>query len=121
MRRGVLVFSALFLVSGALGAGYWLGRQHDGIAMVVSSGGGATVPLARASEREPLYYRDPMGKPDYSPTPKKDAMGMDYIPVYADETAGAPSQSATQAQPPVASQGERKVLYYKDPMGQPDY
>ena len=121
MRRGILVLSALLLVSGALGAGYWLGRQHDGIATVMSSGGGATVTLARASVREPLYYRDPMGMPDYSPTPKKDAMGMDYIPVYADETAGAPSQSATQAQPPVASQGERKVLYYKDPMGQPDY
>ena len=29
-----------------------------------------------------LYYRNPMGLPDTSPTPKKDAMGMDYIPVY---------------------------------------
>jgi len=29
-----------------------------------------------------LYYRNPMGLPDSSPTPKKDSMGMDYIPVY---------------------------------------
>src|SRR4051812_45552101 len=28
------------------------------------------------------YYRNPMGLPDTSPTPKKDSMGMDYIPVY---------------------------------------
>lgn len=28
-----------------------------------------------------LYYRNPMGLPDTSPTPKKDSMGMDYIPV----------------------------------------
>ena len=27
-----------------------------------------------------------MGLPDTSPVPKKDSMGMDYIPVYADET-----------------------------------
>src|ERR1700733_8567499 len=34
-----------------------------------------------------LYYRNPMGLPDTSPKPKKDAMGMDYQPVYADEGA----------------------------------
>jgi Cu(I)/Ag(I) efflux system membrane fusion protein len=28
------------------------------------------------------YYRNPMGLPDVSPTPKKDSMGMDYIAVY---------------------------------------
>ncbi|MGE0270248.1 MAG: efflux RND transporter periplasmic adaptor subunit [Alphaproteobacteria bacterium] len=32
-----------------------------------------------------LYYRNPMGLPDTSPVPKKDPMGMDYIPVYAGE------------------------------------
>ena len=48
------------------------------------------VPVAAAEPsdsgtREILYYRNPMGMPDTSPTPKKDSMGMDYIPVYADE------------------------------------
>ena len=28
------------------------------------------------------FYRNPMGLPDTSPSPKKDSMGMDYIPVY---------------------------------------
>ncbi|MCW3476390.1 efflux RND transporter periplasmic adaptor subunit [Limobrevibacterium gyesilva] len=32
-----------------------------------------------------LYYRNPMGLPDTSPVPKKDSMGMDYVPVYQDE------------------------------------
>lgn len=32
---------------------------------------------------EILYYKNPMGQPDTSPVPKKDSMGMDYIPVYA--------------------------------------
>jgi Cu(I)/Ag(I) efflux system membrane fusion protein len=31
------------------------------------------------------YYRNPMGLPDKSPTPKKDNMGMDYLPVYEDD------------------------------------
>ena len=40
---------------------------------------------ASTGERKVLYYRNPMGTPDTSPVPKKDPMGMDYIPVYADE------------------------------------
>jgi membrane fusion protein, copper/silver efflux system len=35
--------------------------------------------------RKILYYRNPMGLPDTSPVPKKDWMGMDYIPVYGGE------------------------------------
>jgi Cu(I)/Ag(I) efflux system membrane fusion protein len=38
-----------------------------------------------SAERKILYYRNPMGLPDTSAVPKKDPMGMDYIPVYADE------------------------------------
>lgn len=36
-------------------------------------------------EREPLFYRHPMNPTITSPVPAKDDMGMDYIPVYADE------------------------------------
>lgn len=36
-------------------------------------------------ERRVLYYRNPMGLPDTSPVPKKDSMGMDYLPVYEGE------------------------------------
>jgi Cu(I)/Ag(I) efflux system membrane fusion protein len=36
------------------------------------------------------YYRHPMGLPDTSPVPKKDSMGMDYIPVFVgDEEDGS--------------------------------
>ena len=37
---------------------------------------------AAPAERKIKYYRNPMGLPDTSPTPKKDSMGMDYIPVF---------------------------------------
>ena len=35
--------------------------------------------------RKIIHYRNPMGLPDISPVPKKDSMGMDYIPVYEGE------------------------------------
>lgn len=35
--------------------------------------------------RRILYYRNPMGLGDTSPVPKKDNMGMDYVPVFAGE------------------------------------
>jgi Cu(I)/Ag(I) efflux system membrane fusion protein len=50
---------------------------------------GKTAPQQHAqSDRKPLYYRNPMGLPDTSPEPKKDWMGMDYIPVYEGEDEG---------------------------------
>ncbi|NTG30022.1 efflux RND transporter periplasmic adaptor subunit [Agrobacterium rhizogenes] len=36
-----------------------------------------------------LYYRNPMGLPDTSKMPKKDSMGMDYIPVYEGDQGDA--------------------------------
>jgi len=42
-------------------------------------------------ERKLLYYRNPMGLPDTSPVPKKDPMGMDYIPVYEGGEDGGPA------------------------------
>jgi Cu(I)/Ag(I) efflux system membrane fusion protein len=38
--------------------------------------------------RKPLYYRNPMDPNRRSPVPAKDEMGMDYVPVYAEETGG---------------------------------
>ena len=40
---------------------------------------------AASGKGEILYYKNPMGLPDTSPVPKKDSMGMDYIPVYKNE------------------------------------
>ena len=40
-----------------------------------------------ATNRKIEFYRNPMGLPDTSPTPKKDPMGMDYIPVYEGDDA----------------------------------
>jgi Cu(I)/Ag(I) efflux system membrane fusion protein len=85
------VMLALGLLAGA-GATYWyLSATADEKPAKMSMAGdeGAN------SEREILYYRNPMGLPDTSPVPKKDSMGMDYIPVYADEDADDGSVSVS--------------------------
>jgi Cu(I)/Ag(I) efflux system membrane fusion protein len=70
---------------------------------------------ASAADRMPLYYQDPGGAPLWSATPKKDAQGRDYLPVY-DEEKGAidPPNKPRQAA------ASRKILYYRNPMGLPD-
>ncbi|MDO8464295.1 MAG: efflux RND transporter periplasmic adaptor subunit [Gallionella sp.] len=75
MLAVVLVVAAV-----ATGGGYWLGGQKAE---------NRKQKTETAAQKEParkiLYYRNPMGLPDTSPTPKKDSMGMDYIPVYDGE------------------------------------
>jgi len=83
---------------GAVGAGgYWLGTRSQ---VHAPDGDGAAATSAQDPKpRKLLYYRNPMGLADTSPTPKKDPMGMDYIAVYEGEdepgpagAAGAPNQ-----------------------------
>src|SRR6187455_575184 len=87
----IKVTAIVALVAIALVAGFWLGRT------------GSTplaAPSSEASSPEPkiLYYRNPMGLPDISAVPKKDPMGMDYIPVYAGEEQSA-SNTAVKINP----------------------
>ena len=56
----------------------------NGAGSVANMTAAIPAPAAKAEKRI-LYYRNPMGLPDTSPTPKKDSMGMDYIAVYDGE------------------------------------
>jgi len=84
-RPGLWIALALIGLVGASGAGYWLGMKQSDKPEAV------TPAPVKGEPRKILYYRNPMGLPDTSPAPKKDGMGMDYIPVYTDEEA-APGQ-----------------------------
>lgn len=53
---------------------------------------------AKSGSRKILYYRNPMGQPDTSPVPKQDEMGMDYVPVYADDFAKEPGTVRVSAE-----------------------
>jgi Cu(I)/Ag(I) efflux system membrane fusion protein len=107
-RRKISVLIPALLAAAIIG-GYELGRHQTEI----------DIPAAAAAERTPLYYQDPSGKPDYSPAPKKDAAGRDYVPVY-DEPGAAPASPPASPAPATALRGERKILYYRNPMGLPD-
>ena len=48
----------------------------------------AGAPPTAGGARKVLYYRSPMDPSVHSPVPQKDAMGMDFVPVYEDEAAG---------------------------------
>ena len=77
--RGIALLAAL-AIAGA--AGYWFGGKRASLTHDTTVSAAAT---PGKGERKVLYYRNPMGLPDTSPTPKKDSMGMDYIPVYEGE------------------------------------
>jgi membrane fusion protein, copper/silver efflux system len=86
--RGVTLSLALLgLVLGlAVGAGavlwLWKGNAPGApmeAAQAAAPGGGP------CNGKPAKLYRNPMGAPDTSPVPKKDSMGMDYIPVCEDE------------------------------------
>jgi len=111
MRRlsGVILI-ALGAAAGAAG-GYWYACLPAGVSALAPQG------VASAAERKILYYRDPSGAPDFSATPKQDASGRDYLPVYEDEEVSFEPGGKKQA--PTAS-GPRKILYYRNPMGLPD-
>ena len=56
----------------------------------------------RTGERKPLFYRSPMDPKVTSPTPTKDSMGMDFVPVYEDEVSGGsqiPGQAVVDIDP----------------------
>lgn len=88
---GVLVA----LVLGGSG-GYWLANYQG--SKGTSPGFDAGV---EAGQGEVVFYRNPMNPAITSPVPAKDEMGMDYIPVYAEEEK---------------AKKEPEILYYRNPM-----
>jgi len=96
MKRSAISFIVLVLIAAALAAGYWWGsRKDEGGRMKAETAGTSNAEPAKKPARKILYYRNPMGQPDTSPVPKKDPMGMDYVPVYEGEEPAADVPSNT--------------------------
>jgi len=87
MTRVQTLSLAIGVALAALAVGWMAGRATND---------SPTAPTP--TERKVLYYRNPMGLPDTSPVPKKDSMGMDYVPVYADDAP--PAAPGTVVMPP---------------------
>jgi len=76
-----------------LASGYWFaGRSGD------------APPAAAGESRQPLFYRSPMNPSVTSPVPAKDSMGMDYVPVYAEDDSNEKDAAGTVKVDPVVSQ-----------------
>src|SRR6266487_1484468 len=108
-RLGTALLVIVAAAAGAAG-GYWYAVREPAMQTpsLNAEPAAATVTI--------LYYRDPSGAPYWSAEPKKDAQGRDYLPVYDDrERSAAPQPKKSQA-----AAGERKILYYRNPMGLPD-
>ena len=89
MNRTTWTAGAAVAVAATLAAGYWLGARNSAVPEAAPSAGATT----GKSERKVLFYRNPMGLPDTSPVPKKDPMGMDYVPVF--EGGEPPAKAGT--------------------------
>lgn len=89
MNKSVLIVAPIMLAAGLAG-GYWLADSKQASVQVESN----------SEKRKILFYRSPMNPSVTSPVPTKDSMGMDYIPVYAE-----------QDKPKT-----RKILFYRSSM-----
>jgi membrane fusion protein, copper/silver efflux system len=90
MNRTAAILVSATVAALAAGLGYWWGISQP--QPQAANGSRAQQAKPEAAKGRILYYRNPMGLPDTSPVPKKDPMGMDYIPVYEGDPpeSGAP-------------------------------
>ena len=95
MNRQTVMGVLIALVLGG-GGGYWIATYLDGK-------GVGTDAMTEMTSAEPrvLFYRNPMNPAITSPVFTQDEMGMDYIPVYADEEK---------------PKKEPEILFYRNPM-----
>lgn len=99
MKKINRIIIVVLVLSAVAAGGYRLGshKGQDAEFRIQDSGS----KIAALPARKILCYRNPMGLPDTSPVPKKDAMGMDYVAVYdgdAPREDGAVSISVEKVQ-----------------------
>src|SRR5262249_32765436 len=97
-KTRIILLSSLAIAGTLLGSYAYL--QHAAAPLSVTQ-------RADAAERKILYYRDASGAPNWSATPKADAQGRAYLPVYDD------AEPSFEPPPPPKPAGNRKILYYR--------
>ncbi len=90
MNNKVMIFF-LLAVFGAAAGGYWLGMRGVTNGPVTTDSG--------PDKPQPLYYRNPMNPEITSDVFMQDQMGMDYIPVFADDAQSTGPAGTVQIDP----------------------
>jgi membrane fusion protein, copper/silver efflux system len=117
LLKGTVTVAA---VLAAAGAGLWAGQT--GVLKLSMSPVSAMAEDHPAARGPIIYYRDPNGKPLYALTPKTSDAGQAYVPVLASEDVSfdPKPKAASGAQTAAAPGGEKKIKFYRNPMGLPD-
>ncbi len=92
MNKGAVGVFVVLALSIGVGTGYFISGSipHSALERMEST----------SSEREVLFWRNPMNPAITSPVFTQDEMGMDYLPVYADESKSK----------------KKEVLFWRNPM-----
>jgi len=118
MKKTIIAGVAIAAALASAITGYRLGAGSWPISfMAPEKLAGTSQANAAAPDRTILYWKDPDGRADFSPSPKKTADGRDYLPVYEEEEANF-KKSETPAAPTKGA--SRKIIRYRHPMGLPD-
>ena len=111
---GILIVLTLGLVYAAA-TRHWFGQSGSAVAASQS-----TALPSRGDERKPIFWLDAMNPQHHYNQPGKAPDGMDLVPQYAEQTAPPAGQTSSSASTNMAGMsakiGERKVLYWYDPM-----
>jgi Cu(I)/Ag(I) efflux system membrane fusion protein len=93
-KKMLLVIIAAITLAAVFFGGYWFANL------------GSPEPVGQivGDQRKPLFYRNPMNPQVTSPVPAKDSMGMDYVPVYAEDASNERDPAGTVKVDPVISQ-----------------
>jgi Cu(I)/Ag(I) efflux system membrane fusion protein len=116
MKRAILASAAVAAVIAAAGGGFIGILGH--LRAANTSNLTLVSPAAAETSNEPVYYRDPDGRPFYSLMPKKTPDGRDYQAVPA--TSDLSFEDAPAAGPATAATTDRKIKFYRNPMGLAD-
>jgi Cu(I)/Ag(I) efflux system membrane fusion protein len=111
----VMIASAAAALIAAAGIGFVAGAHRPPASVIAMAG-----PAAAEEIRAPIYFQDPDGAPFYSIAPRKTPDGRDYraVPAGADLSF---DEQAPEAMPTTLAGGvQRKIKYYRNPMGLPD-
>lgn len=94
MNKNIILVAVITLAIG-LGGGYWIANMQK-----TSITPETNTTSKTDDSRKILFYRNPMDSSVTSPTPAKDAMGMDFVPVYAEKEKPK----------------EKKIVFYRNAM-----